>query len=41
MEAPGEAALAEWTRHWADLVDFEIVPVLTSEQAAEAIAPEL
>lgn len=41
MEAPSEAALAEWTRNWADLVEFEIVPVRTSEQAAQAISPEL
>jgi hypothetical protein len=41
MEAPDEAALSEWTRNWADLVEFEIVPVLTSEQAAKAIAPKL
>ena len=41
MEAPSEAALGEWTRHWADLVEFEIVPVRTSEDAAKAIAPKL
>ncbi len=41
MEADDEAALAEWTRHWEDLVDFEVVPVRTSEDAAQSIAPEL
>lgn len=41
VEAEGEEALGEWTSHWSDLVDFEIVPVYTSEQAAAAIAPEL
>ena len=41
MEAESEAALREWTRAWSDLVDFEIVPVRTSEQAARAIAPQL
>jgi hypothetical protein len=41
MEAADEAMLRQWTRHWDDLVDFEIVPVRTSEQAAAAIAPEL
>jgi len=30
MEAPNADALKEWTRHWDDLVDFEIIPVLTS-----------
>jgi hypothetical protein len=41
MEAEDEAALKAWTDNWDDLVDFEIVPVRTSRQAAEAIAPEL
>lgn len=41
MEASDEAALAEWTRHWDDLVRFEIVPVRTSEEAAKHIAPAL
>ncbi len=30
MEAPSREALAGWTRHWDDLVDFEIIPVQTS-----------
>ena len=30
MEAEGR--LEEWTRHWADLVDFNIIGVLTSDQ---------
>jgi len=34
MDAPSEARLREWTRNWEDLVEFEIVPVRTSEQAA-------
>lgn len=41
MEADNEAMLTSWTRHWSDLVDFEVVPVRTSEEAAAAIAPEL
>jgi hypothetical protein len=41
MEAESEAALRDWTTHWDDLVDFEIVPVRTSADAAAAIAPEL
>jgi hypothetical protein len=41
MEADSEAILAEWTANWEDLVDFEIVPVRTSAEAAAAIAPEL
>ncbi len=40
MEAESEAALKEWTVNWEDLVDFEIVPVRTSEEAAAAITRE-
>ena len=32
---------AQWTEHWKDLVDFEIVPVRTSAEAMEAIRPRL
>ena len=41
MEASSEAILKEWTDNWNDLVQFEIVPVRTSEQAARAITPQL
>jgi len=41
MEAPSETDLKAWTDHWADLVEFEIVPVHTSAEAALAIAPRL
>jgi hypothetical protein len=40
MEAETESRLEEWTRNWSDLIDFEIVPVQTSKQAADAMAPE-
>jgi hypothetical protein len=30
MEAPQEELLKTWMRHWDDLVEFEIVPVLNS-----------
>lgn len=32
MEAPDRDALTSWTRAWDDLVDFEIVPVVTSDE---------
>ena len=41
MEAESEARLREWTVHWDDLTDFEIIPVRTSSEAAAAIEPEL
>lgn len=37
MEADDEALFNEWTANWSDLVDFEIVPVRTSAEAAAAI----
>ena len=45
----GEAAVAnddprlfdEWTAEWQDLVEFDIVPVSESKEAAEAIAHQL
>ena len=41
MEAADRALLEKWTDNWDDLVEFEIVEVQTSEQAAAVIAPEL
>jgi hypothetical protein len=38
MEAESEARLNEWTKHWEDLTDFEIVPVRTSAEAAAIMA---
>jgi uncharacterized protein DUF3303 len=32
------ALFAAWTRRWDDLVSFEIVPVVTSAEAAAAHA---
>lgn len=36
-----EAHFTEWTSHWNDLVDFEIIAVRTSQEAAAAIAKDL
>lgn len=41
MEAEAEEDLKAWTANWEDLVDFEIIPVRTSADAAAAIAPQL
>src|SRR5262249_45832877 len=40
MEAESDALFAEWTAHWDDLIEFEIVPVRTSAEAAASIAAE-
>ena len=37
MECDDVSLLHEWADHWRDLVDFELVPVLTSEAAAAAV----
>jgi hypothetical protein len=41
MECDDPQLLGQWTKHWQDLVDFEIVPVVTSKEAAAAIASQL
>lgn len=41
MDAPDEALLREWIANWEDLVEFEVVPVRTSAEAAAAIADRL
>jgi hypothetical protein len=37
MEADDRAALDEWTARWSDLVEFEVVPVITSAEAAARV----
>jgi uncharacterized protein DUF3303 len=32
MEAPHRESIDDWIRCWDDLVDFEVVPVLTSAE---------
>jgi hypothetical protein len=41
MESPDRALLDQWLDRWADLVDFEVVPVITSAEAAASVAPRL
>jgi len=41
MEAPNRALLDQWLARWTDLVDFEVVPVITSAEAAASVAPRL
>ena len=39
MECDDRALLDAWMRAWADLVSFEVVPVITSAEAAARFAP--
>ena len=41
MDAEREEDLREWMSHWDDIVDFEVIPVRTSAEAAAAIAPQI
>jgi hypothetical protein len=41
MRTADRALLEEWMANWSDLIDFEVRPVLTSADAAAAIAPAL
>ena len=33
MESPDRGQLDEWISNWRDIVDFEVVPVITSPEA--------
>jgi hypothetical protein len=41
MEASERQLVDAWMAKWGDLVDFEVHEVVTSEEAAERIAPRL
>ena len=41
MECDDRALLDAWIARWRDLDDFEVLPVLTSADAAATIAPQL
>jgi len=41
MECEDRSLLDQWVARWSDLVDFEIIPALTSADAAALVAPRL
>lgn len=41
MECERPELLEQWMARWRDVVDFEVAPVMTSAEAAAAIAPRL
>ncbi len=41
MECDDPRLFEEWVARWEDLVDFEIVPVVTSAEATALITPRL
>jgi len=41
MECESPDLLNEWSASWNDLVDFEVVPVITSAEAVDRLASRL
>jgi Domain of unknown function (DUF3303) len=41
MATDDRALLEAWIANWSDIVDFEVVPVITSPEASERIRPRL
>ena len=39
MECDDRALLQEWIAAWSDLVEFEVLPVMSSAEAAAAFTP--
>jgi hypothetical protein len=37
MEAPDVSYLNEWIANWSDIVEFEVYPVISSQEAAERV----
>ncbi|MCM3873834.1 MAG: DUF3303 domain-containing protein [Pyrinomonadaceae bacterium] len=41
METENPKHLEEWISNWNDLVEFEVYPVISSQEAVERVAPRL
>ncbi|MFQ5424461.1 MAG: DUF3303 domain-containing protein [Phycisphaerae bacterium] len=41
MDCDDRALLDEWMSRWSNLVRFDVVPIITSSEAASAVAPRL
>ena len=41
METDDRNLLDQWIGNWSDIVDFEVFPVMTSQEAVEKITPYL
>ncbi len=41
METADPKLMAEWIARWSDIVDFEVVPVMSSLDAVKAMQPKL
>jgi hypothetical protein len=41
METDDRNLLDQWIANWNDIVDFEVFPVMTSQEATAKVAPSL
>jgi hypothetical protein len=41
METDDKTLLDAWIANWADIVDFEVLPIMTSKEAVDKISPYL
>jgi hypothetical protein len=41
MECSDRRLLEQWLAQWSDLIDFEVVPVLSSAEVQATLAPSL
>lgn len=41
MECDDPALLDQWMSRWSDLMDFEVIPVVTSPEAIARVEPRL
>jgi hypothetical protein len=41
MQCEARALLNDWMARWQDLIDFEVIPVVTSAEAAATVAARL
>jgi Domain of unknown function (DUF3303) len=41
MECQDRSLLDQWMANWNDITEFEVVPLVTSAEAAVAVAPRL
>lgn len=41
METADRKLLDEWISNWSDIIEFEVYPVISSQQATERVLPHL
>ena len=41
MECDDRRLLDEWMANWSDIVEFEVIPAMTSAEAQAAVSPRL